>query len=122
MNVPGMSAYNASKAGVYAFSETLYHEYRAMGIHVSVGTPTFFKTNIMSNASGSVQFANFAEKQMQHSKTNADEMAGVILTQAAEGKFQIIHPKDARRSHFIKKWMPGLVNKQFEKMMKQFRS
>lgn len=122
MNAPGMSAYNASKAAVYSFSETLYHELKSKNIHVSVVTPSFFKTNIMSNATGSQRFVDFAEKQMKYSKTNADEMAAVILSQAAAGKFQILFPKEARRNYFIKKWFPGLIEKEFQKLVKKFSS
>ncbi|WP_420316539.1 SDR family NAD(P)-dependent oxidoreductase [Ekhidna sp.] len=117
MNAPGMSAYNVSKAGVYALSETLYHELKSKNIHVSVVTPTFFKTNIMSQAKGSQGFVNFAEKQMNHSTTNADEMAMVVLSKAASGVFQIVHPKEARRNYFFKKWFPGLVAKKFQEML-----
>lgn len=120
MNAPGMSAYNASKAAVYSLSETLYHELKPKGIHVSVVTPTFFKTNIMSQASGSQQFMNFAEKQMKYSTTNAEEMANVVLMQSIKGKFHIVHPKEARRAYFFKKWFPKLINKQFDKMMEKF--
>jgi short-subunit dehydrogenase len=120
MNAPGMSAYNTAKAGVYAFSETLYHELKSKNIHVSVVTPTFFKTNIMSQASGSQQFVNFAQKQMQYSTTNAEEMAKVVLEKSAKGIFHIIHPKEARRAYFFKKWFPRLVSKQFDKMMNKF--
>lgn len=120
MNAPGMSAYNASKAAVYSFSETIYHELKPKNIHVSVVTPTFFKTNIMSQASGSEKFVDFAEKQMKYSTTNADEMAFVVLSESAKGRFQIIHPKDARKNHFIKKWFPGLVEKQFRKLIAKF--
>lgn len=120
MNAPGMTAYNATKAAVYSLSETLLHELKPHNIHVSVATPTFFKTNIMSQATGSSKFVSFAEKQMAYSKTNAEEMATVILTKASKGKFQIIHPYDARRNHFLKKWFPGLVSKIFVKMMQKF--
>ncbi|WP_425390304.1 SDR family NAD(P)-dependent oxidoreductase [Ekhidna sp.] len=120
MNAPGMSAYNASKAAVYSLSETLYHELKPRGIHVSVVTPTFFKTNIMSQAQGSQAFVHFAEKQMHHSTTNAEEMAQIVLEHAANGKFHIIHPKEARRAYFFKKWFPSLVSRKFEKMLEKF--
>ncbi len=120
MNAPGMSAYNAAKAAVFALAETLHHELKSKGVHVSVVTPTFFKTNIMSEASGSQQFVEFAQKQMKYSTTNAEEMAQVILEKSAAGKFHIVHPKEARRAFFIKKWFPKLVAKQFDKMMVKF--
>ncbi len=120
MNAPGMSAYNVAKAGVYSLAETLYHELKPKGVHVSVATPTFFQTNIMSDASGSEKFVHFAQKQMKYSTTNAEEMAEVVLTESAKGKFHIIHPKEARRAFFIKKWFPKIINKQFEKMIAKF--
>ncbi len=122
MNAPGMSAYNVSKAAVYSFSETLLYELKNENIHVCVATPTFFKTNIMQDAQGSDAFVQFAEKQMKYSKTNADEMAEVILNQAAQGKFQVIFPREAKRNHFLKKWFPGLVEKKIDKMLTKFKA
>lgn len=120
MNAPGMSAYNTSKAAVYALSETLFHELESQGIHVTVATPTFFQTNIMQHAEGSRRFVDFAQKQMKYSKTNADEMAEVILTQASQGAFQVLFPNDARKNYRLKKWFPGLVRKEFKRMLKKF--
>lgn len=117
MNAPGMSAYNVSKAAVYSLSESLYHELKPHNVHVSVLTPTFFRTNITESMTSSDSFKGFVEKQMKYAKTNADEVAAVTLTKASKGKFQIIHPKDAKQSHFYKKWFPRKVNKIFEKMM-----
>lgn len=121
MNAPGMSAYNVSKAAVYSFSETLYHELKSEGIHVSVVTPTFFKTNIMSQAEGSEKFVRFAEKQMKHSTTNADEMAEIVLKKAAAGRFQIVHPFEAKKSFFLKRWFPSLIGSMYQKMMVRFK-
>lgn len=120
MNGPGMSAYNVSKAAVYSLSETLYHELKVNNIHVTVVTPTFFRSNVMKNSDSPTVFKNFVEKQMKYSKTSADELAGVILTQASRGKFQIIHPKDAKQNYFFKKWFPKRVEKEFGKMMAKF--
>ncbi len=122
MNAPGMSAYNVSKAAVYSLSETLYHELKGDQVHVCVLTPTFFKTNVMSQSTGPVIFKNFVDKQMKYSTTNADEVARITLQQASEGKFQVIHPKEARRNYMIKKWMPRLIDKQFAKLLLKFKT
>lgn len=119
MNAPGMSAYSVSKAGVFSLSETLYHELKPNNIHVSVVTPTFFKTNVMKNAKGSKVFKSFAEKQMKYSKTSANKVAATVLLEAAKGKFQIIHPFDAKRNYFLKKWFPMLISKEYKKMMEK---
>jgi short-subunit dehydrogenase len=44
--VPGTSAYGASKAAIYAFSEALYYELKDKGIHVGVIVPGGIKTGI----------------------------------------------------------------------------
>ncbi|WP_426756462.1 SDR family NAD(P)-dependent oxidoreductase [Myxococcus sp. Y35] len=46
--VPDLAAYNVSKAGVIALSETLHAELKASGIGVTVACPSFFRTNIAS--------------------------------------------------------------------------
>ena len=49
---PGMSSYNAAKAGVVALSETLGFELAPWGIHVSVICPAFFRTNLHESLQG----------------------------------------------------------------------
>ncbi len=120
MNAPGMSAYNAAKAAVYSLSETLYHELRPQGVQVSVATPTFFPTGIMSSASGSQPFVEFATHQMNNSTTHATEMSRIILTEAARGTFHIVHPREAKKHLFIKKWWPKSISKRYERLMKRF--
>ncbi len=120
MNMPGMSAYNVSKAAVHSFSESLSHELADSGIQVSVAMPGFFETNIMDQAKGSSRFVDFAKKQMKYSKTNAEEMAQVILSEAARGITKIIYPKDAGRNHWVKKWFPSLIRKEYRRLMVKF--
>lgn len=118
MNAPAMSAYNATKAALYSLSDTLRHEFKPYNIQVSIATPTFFKTNIMSQAQGNAKLVGFAEREMSNSSASAREMAEVILSKAAGGKFLIIHPKKARQRYFLKRWFPGLVNRLFERLLK----
>lgn len=44
----GMAAYNASKAGVVALSETLYMELRPHRVSVTVACPWFIQTNLLN--------------------------------------------------------------------------
>ncbi|MFT4737785.1 MAG: short-subunit dehydrogenase [Paraglaciecola sp.] len=119
MNAPGMSAYNVSKAGVYSLSETLYHEYKRHGIGVSVATPTFFSTNIMSDAAGNPAMKQFAQYQMKNESETAATVATVILAEASKETFHILFPKQARSHWRLKKFFPGMVRKQFKKLIER---
>ncbi len=49
---PGMGSYNAVKAAVVAFSETLSHELAPFGVGCTVVCPSYFKTNLMDSLRG----------------------------------------------------------------------
>ena len=112
-NGPYMSAYNVSKAAVWSLSETLYYELNPYNIDVSVVMPTYFKTNIMSNARGNPAFHQHAKKLMERSPVNSDEVALHILEKAGKKKFDIILPKDARKMA----WTKRFLIKKFRKTM-----
>lgn len=59
---PLMSAYNVSKAGALALSETLAAEMAGSGVTVSALCPTFVKTNIVSDGLIAGQNAGIAAK------------------------------------------------------------
>lgn len=113
---PYMSAYNATKAAVRALSETLYNEMKPHNIGVSAVMPTFFQTNIMQFARGPKVNHIYAQKMMERSKTNANEVAREILTKAGKGKKEIILPSDSRKAFFVKKFLPRLFEKRLAKM------
>ena len=46
-SAPGMAAYNVSKAGVMALSETLYSELKPHGVGVTVLCPGFFESRLL---------------------------------------------------------------------------
>lgn len=47
---PGTAAYNISKAGILALSETLYAELLPHRVGVTVICPSFFKSNLLDDA------------------------------------------------------------------------
>src|SRR3954447_8897923 len=49
---PGMGSYNAVKAAVVAFSETVAHELAPYGVGCSVVCPSYFRTNLMASLRG----------------------------------------------------------------------
>jgi NAD(P)-dependent dehydrogenase (short-subunit alcohol dehydrogenase family) len=105
-NMPNMSQYNVTKAGVISLMETIYAEVKAFNIGASVVCPTFFRSNIMQHHRGNDQAAAIGQTIIQRAKFSADEIADYILTQAGKSKFLILHPYQARMVYFVKRFFP----------------
>lgn len=116
-----MSAYNTSKAAVRAFSKTLYYELDYFNVMVSAVMPTFFKTNIMSDARGSSDAIKFGRKMIEKSGIEASVIAEEILVRAGKGEQEIILPKEARRAHFMSRFFPKFLDKQIMRLSKSRR-
>lgn len=91
-----MSAYNAAKAAVVALSETIHQELAGQGVHVAAAMPGFFRTRLMEHARAPEGARGFAQKMMQRSNLEADEVAGEILSRAAAGATHIVLPGSYR--------------------------
>ena len=91
-----MSAYNASKAAVVALSETLFQEMAEHGVHVAAAMPGFFRTRLMEHARAPADARGFAQKMMQRSNLEADEVAAEIVARAAAGATHIVLPGNYR--------------------------
>ena len=105
---PAMSAYNVTKAGVVAFSETLYAEYKSAGIHVSVLCPTFFKTNIIGSGRGATTDKEDAQIQrwMERSKVQADGVAKAGIDAVEDGRLYVQPMRDGRMAWRLKRAHP----------------
>ena len=103
---PRMSAYNTSKAGVLALSETLRGELSGDGILVSVMMPTYVRTNIGVNALGPAEDNRLAQRLVEKSKLSAEEVTIETLQKMAAGEFYIILPANARFLWRFKRLMP----------------
>lgn len=91
-----MSAYNASKAAVVALSETLFQEMAEHGVHVTAAMPGFFRTRLMEHARAPADARGFAQKMMQRSNLEADEVAAEIVARAAAGATHVVLPGSYR--------------------------
>ena len=70
MRPPGISAYSATKAAVYAYSDTLYKEVSWKGVHVGVIQPVLVETE-MTEATGPAKprdelIKEFAQGSLEH--------------------------------------------------------
>jgi NAD(P)-dependent dehydrogenase (short-subunit alcohol dehydrogenase family) len=108
-SAPGLGAYGVTKAAVIALSEGLRAEVQPHG----------FKTNLLESfrGDGSARFANTASKLMERSVINANDVARIVQTQAAAGRFMIFPHNEARTAWRFKRFFPERF---FKAMMKRF--
>ena len=117
LSAPGMGPYNVTKAGVVALSETLYGELLPLGLGVTVLCPTFFKTDIVKSGRGGDEgLKAIAEKRMDQSKIQADDVARIALDAAGAGKLYALPQADGRWMWRVKRFAPQMFHKQAAKV------
>lgn len=110
--LPYMSNYNVSKAGVVALSETLRSELRGSGIRVSVACPSGFNTQIHHKAQVPEAYREGARELVArfnaHGRVDATRIAEIIYAAVLSGRFWVfpnrIHGGLGWR---VKRWLPG---------------
>lgn len=106
---PEMGAYNVTKAGVLALSETMRTELAAERVGVTVVCPGFFPTGLARNALMQCESQReFTENMMQNASISADDVAAAILRAVARNRPYVILPARARRFWLFKRMFPGL--------------
>lgn len=105
--IPLMGAYNVSKAGVLALSETLAAELAGSGVRVSVLCPAFVRTNIARDAKAiEGPVAEFAEKLMLWTGRSPDSIARSTLDAYDTGKLHVLPQLEARLLWQFKRHLP----------------
>ena len=93
-----MSAYNVTKAGVVALSESLMQECAGTGVRVTVAMPGFFPTNLLDGSRAARRrWRGGAQRLMASSSVTADEVASIILERRGAGRTHVVVPKEYRR-------------------------
>lgn len=115
--IPMMASYNASKAAVVSFSETMHLELAREGIHVSVACPSFFNTNLDKSLRSNQPGADkLVKKMLTRSDIDADQVADIIFQGAEKQQFMIITHKQGRAAHRLKRLLP---TRRYLNMIKQ---
>ncbi len=104
---PRMGAYNVSKAGVLALSETLAAELSGTGVAVTVLCPTFVKTNIIDNDAIEEPAAKLATTLMKWIGVSAESVARTTLDAHDRGQLHVLPQLDAKIAWQIKRAAPG---------------
>ncbi|APD90492.1 short chain dehydrogenase [Alteromonas mediterranea] len=105
--IPYMGSYNAVKAAVVSFSETMKLELAPDNINVSVVCPSFFKTNLdESMRSSNPASHKMINKFFARADMTKEEVAESIYQQVSKGKFLILTHKLGKRAFLLKKLLP----------------
>lgn len=104
---PEMTAYNVSKSGVVALTETLAVELARDDIQLNVLCPTLVPTNIMKNGRLPQRYASKAEQLlMNHAFVNSDQVAELTLNQLDKKQLYTIPQPDAKLFWWLKRTAP----------------
>lgn len=104
---PRMAAYNVSKAGVLALSETLAAELAGTGVNVTVLCPTFVKTNIVNPDTIDDSAARLATAAMKWTGVSADSVARAALDALDRGQLHVVPQLDAKVIWQAKRLLPA---------------
>ena len=106
---PSMGAYNVSKAGVIALSETLYGELRGQNVSITCVCPGFFPTEILKRGRFMPHERDAAEQYMQRARISAADVADRTLNAVARKELYVFIPRRARRLWWLKRAAPVLL-------------
>ena len=123
MNLPGMSSYNVTKAGVVSLSETIHYELKPYGIGVTVLCPSFFKTNLDSSLRTSdTSSREQLGKLFEASELDADEVADIACRSLEKNQLICNPHKLGKRAFFVKRYLPWLFAFVMRKAAEETRS
>lgn len=109
---PEMTAYNVTKSGVLALSETLSAELKKAKIKVNVLCPTLVPTNIIKNGRIPSRYSGLADHAlMNFAMTSSDAVAQLTLNRLDQGKLYTIPQLDAKLFWLMKRVSPTLYAK-----------
>ena len=104
---PRMAAYNVSKAGVLALSETLAAELSGTGVAVTVLCPTFVKTNIVNPDTIDDAAAALATAAMKWVGVSPESVARAALDALDRGQLHVVPQLDAKLIWQTKRLVPA---------------
>lgn len=120
---PEMAAYNVTKAGVVALSETMRAELAADRVGVTAVCPGFFATGLARNALMQYESQReFTEEMMRTSPITADQVAAAIVRAVAANEPYVILPARARRYWFMKRFFPKYFLRQIARRYQQHKA
>ncbi|MGH3413770.1 MAG: SDR family NAD(P)-dependent oxidoreductase [Marmoricola sp.] len=100
----GMGSYNAVKAAVVAFTETIGHELAGHGIHASVVCPSYFRTRLMDSSwSRDEAVGRVLGHLVETSPLGPDDIAAAVLEGLDRGEELILPDPAAEAAYRLKR-------------------
>lgn len=113
LSAPEMAAYNVTKAGVVALSETLRAELSGANIGVTVLCPTFFRTNIVASGRLYVDGGRaLVEALMDRATITAEGVARAGLDGCAADRLYVLPQQDGAWLWRLKRAAPAMFHGQ----------
>lgn len=103
IGAPNMALYSATKFAQIGFSESLYHELKPQGVHVSVICPGPVRTNFRRG------FDALAPRPPEFLVLDTAAVSRGVIRAIEKKKFEIVLPKSLAFVCFLKGWMPNVV-------------
>ena len=123
VSAPAMGAYNVTKAGMLALSETLYSELMPFGVGVTAVCPSVFRTNLLDTARWCREEERILfQKGFQEAKMTAQDVAEAALSAMDRKQLYVIVPFESRVHWYLKRaaptWLLRRIARMFERGLK----
>lgn len=106
---PGMSNYGASKACVYALSESLHTELAANNIGITAACPAFIRTDLISTMRAPEDsYKKRAQRWMDTSGFTTADFAKAVYSAVRQRRFLLLTHNSTRWLWRLKRWLPGV--------------
>lgn len=107
---PGFAAYNASKAGVVAATETIRGEWAGLGLTATAVLPGVTPTGLFDNATyADERFRSPIRERAAAAAMTAEQVAEASLDAYRRGRTVAPIGGRAGRYHWLKRWFPGVL-------------
>jgi NAD(P)-dependent dehydrogenase (short-subunit alcohol dehydrogenase family) len=99
----GMGSYNAVKAAVVAFTETVGHELAGYGVTATAVCPSYFRTNLLASMRGRDEaVGRVVGRLVETSSVSAADVAAAVLDGLDRGEELILPDEAARAAYRLK--------------------
>lgn len=114
--LPWSSVYNATKAGVLSFSESLAEEWRSTNCRITAACPGFFASKLFAfDSIEDPHLARILSRITQRSPLTADQVAAAVWAGHQAGKRLVLAPARLRWWYRWKRWFPQATNQMIGK-------